>query len=117
MRRESRLLAAAFGILLIAGGCGSTQSVQPLVSLQAPATVLNVAAFPGNQAVRITWSGVTNNPSIVGYNIYRSTASQDGFTLVGSTGLSPNFWEDLGPDLNGDGLPDGLVTTSTTSTR
>lgn len=90
-------------------GCGGDEDVTSLIDLQAPAVVKNVQAFPADQRVRVTWTANTD-ADLVGYNVYRSNSSSSGFTLIGSTGISQApYFQDEGPDTNGDGIPDGLV--------
>ena len=112
MRRKpsiKSLLATCCLIALSVWGCGGDEDVTSLVDLQAPATVSNVQATPSDGRIRLTWSPNTED-DLVGYNIYRSTSSQSGFTQIGSTGLNhAPFYQDEGPDVNGDNLPDGLV--------
>ena len=112
MRRKPSLklvLAVSCLIALSVWGCGGDENITSLVDLQAPATVSNVQATPADQRVRLTWSPNTET-DLVGYNIYRSTSSASGFTLIGSTGLTQApYFQDEGPDVNGDNLPDGLV--------
>ncbi|MBI4864838.1 MAG: hypothetical protein HY815_31960, partial [Candidatus Riflebacteria bacterium] len=104
-----RIVLVALVIFVSVWGCGGDQNIQSLIDLKAPATVKNVQAFPADRKSRVSWTPNTE-PALVGYNIYRSTSAQQGFQLVGSTGISQSpFFEDLGPDLNGDGVPDGLV--------
>jgi fibronectin type 3 domain-containing protein len=108
MRSGTRWKLLALTVAIVVG-CGGSDNIQSLIDLKAPQTVKNTNAFPSDRKVRVTWTPNTE-PALVGYNIYRSTASQQGFTLVGSTGISQSpFFEDPGPDLNGDGIPDGLV--------
>lgn len=96
-------------LMLMGWGCGGDQNIQSLIDLKAPGPVGNVQAFPADQKVRVIWTPL-RDPDLVGYNIYRSTATAQGYELVGSSGITQTpFWEDLGPDLNSDGIPDGLV--------
>ena len=111
----ARLLARTFFILGLAAtpllfwGCGGDSSIQSIVDLQAPAVVKDVRALPADSRVRVLWSS-NREPDLVGYNVYRSDNSSGSFRLVGSTGVSQSpFFQDDGPDTNGDGLPDGLV--------
>ena len=109
MRTFYRLLVVGGVVLLSFWGCGGDQNIQSLIDLKAPATVRNPAAFPADQKVRLTWTANTE-AALVGYNVYRSTSSSQGYTQVGSTGINQSpYFEDEGPDLNGDGIPDGLV--------
>jgi fibronectin type 3 domain-containing protein len=90
-------------------GCGGVNDVTSLIDLQAPATVKQIIATPADQRVRLAWS-TNSEDDLVGYNIYRSSSSSSGFELVGSTGISQSpYFQDEGPDVNGDNLPDGLV--------
>ncbi len=112
-RLEPRVFLASMlligAVSLSMWGCGGDESITSLVDLKAPETVKNVQATPGDRRVRLTWTPNTE-ADLVGYNIYRSTSSSGGFVLVGSTGkMQAPFFEDYGPDLNGDNLPDGLV--------
>ncbi|MBW7877427.1 MAG: hypothetical protein H3C47_15725, partial [Candidatus Cloacimonetes bacterium] len=96
-------------VLLVFAGCGSGgDSINRILDPQNPAVVKNVSAYPANRRVRIVWAK-SEDPSIVGYNIYRSTDVNAGFTRIGSVGqvTAPSF-QDEGADVNGDGLPDGL---------
>lgn len=90
-------------------GCGADSDVTSLIDLQAPGTVTQVIATPADQRVRLAWS-TNSEDDLVGYNVYRSSSSSTGFELVGSTGVSQSpYFQDEGPDVNGDNLPDGLV--------
>ena len=96
VRTLGKLGFAVFGILLISWGCGGDQNIQSLIDLKAPRTVENVQAFPADRRARIIWTPNTE-PALVGYNIYRSTTSRQGFELVGSTGITQTpFFEDQG---------------------
>jgi fibronectin type 3 domain-containing protein len=96
-------------VALTIWGCGGEPNIQSLIDLKAPNTTRNVQAFPADRRVRVTWTPNTE-PALVGYRVFRSTASGTGFTEVGSAGVTQSpFFEDSGPDLNGDGIPDGLV--------
>ena len=105
-----RLITAVLcAVSLSIWGCGSESDVSSLVDLQAPAMVQQIIATPADQRVRLSWSTNSEN-DLVGYNIYRSSSSSSGFELVGSTGVSQApYFQDEGPDVNGDNLPDGLV--------
>lgn len=108
-RSSMRWLLVGVCAALTMWGCGGSDNITSLIDLKAPATVKNPQAFPSDRKVRVTWTS-NSEPALVGYNIYRSTSSQQGFNLVGSTGITQSpFFEDPGPDLNGDGIPDGLV--------
>lgn len=112
MRRKPSLvpvLTVMVAVALTVWGCGGDASITSLVDLQAPVTVANVLATPLDQRVRLTWSPNTEE-DVLGYNIYRSTSSSSGFKLVGATGTSgAPYFQDEGPDVNGDNIPDGLV--------
>lgn len=107
--RLSLWFLTAFAVLLWVPGCGEDGSATEILDVRAPSLVRNVAAFPADQKVRVTWTP-NNETDILGYNIYRSTSSEDGYTLVGSTGTQQSpFFQDEGEDFSGDGLPDGLT--------
>ncbi|MBI4865084.1 MAG: hypothetical protein HY815_33220 [Candidatus Riflebacteria bacterium] len=90
-------------------GCGGDANIQSIVDLQAPAVVKDVRAMAADSRIRLLWTS-NREPDLVGYNVYRSDNSSGNFRLVGSTGHSQApFFQDEGPDTNGDGLPDGLI--------
>ncbi len=102
-------LAGLAALLLLAHGCGDETDVTQILDARAPVVVRNVAAFPADQKIRITWSSNTE-ADLLGYNIYRSTSSDAGYQLIGSTGIQQApFFQDEGDDVNGDLIPDGLV--------
>ena len=96
-------------VLLIFAGCGGgTDSIDSILDVRNPDVVRNVVAFPSHRRIRIVWEKDTNE-SVIGYNVYRSSALDGGFSLVGSVGqTSSPFFQDEGKDSDGDGLPDGL---------
>ncbi len=103
------LLTLLLSTPLVFWGCGGDSTIQSIVDLQAPNVVKNVRALPADSKIRLLWTSNTE-PDVVGYNVYRSDNSSGNFRLVGSTGVSQApFFQDEGPDTNGDGLPDGLV--------
>ncbi|MBI4868410.1 MAG: hypothetical protein HY816_15840 [Candidatus Wallbacteria bacterium] len=94
---------------LVLWGCGGDSDIRSIVDLQAPAVVKNVRALPADSRIRLLWTA-NREPDLVGYNIYRSDNSSGSFRLIGATGTSQApFFQDEGPDTNGDGLPDGLI--------
>lgn len=97
------------GLLLLSAGCGGDEVAVSLADLQSPDPVANVLAQAGDRRVRVTWEA-SSETDILGYNILRSESASGPFKVVGSTGTSgASFFQDLGPDLNADGIPDGLV--------
>lgn len=95
--------------LAVLTGCGGGEPTVSLATLAAPKPVSNVRALPGDRRVRVTWDASAEG-DILGYNILRSTSSSGPFLIIGSTGtVGAPFFQDMGPDLNSDGIPDGLV--------
>lgn len=101
------LLSAS--LLFYLAGCGDQSDVSSVIDVRAPAAIGNVQVFPADQKVRVTWTA-NAEPDLLGYNVYRSTASDTGFVLIGSTGRQQApFFQDEGEDNTGDGVPDGLT--------
>lgn len=107
--RWGALFLLTLSLSLSGPGCGEDTDASQILDVRAPVTVENVQAFAADQKIRLTWSP---NPDtdLLGYNVYRSVASDQGFELIGSTGTQQApFFQDEGVDLNGDGIPDGLT--------
>lgn len=98
-----------FALVSVLSGCGGDEPTVSLRDLQQPDPVEDVAARPGDRRVRITWTA-SSETDILGYEVLRATSNSGPFELIGATGTTgPTFFQDLGPDLNSDGIPDGLV--------
>jgi hypothetical protein len=107
----SRLAGLLGLVAMVLGlsGCGGDEISVSLADLQSPSPLKNVLAQAGDRRVRISWQA-SNETDILGYNVLRSQSASGPFKLIGSTGTSGSpFFQDLGPDLNADGIPDGLV--------
>lgn len=106
---RAALLYLAFMVVSLLAGCGGDEVSVSLADLQRPDPLENVRAQAGDRRVRLTWDASTE-PDLLGYNVFRSESANAPFELVGSTGaVGVPFFQDLGPDLNADGIPDGLV--------
>lgn len=100
------LLALSLSALL---GCGGDGSSQGLSNIRAPVPVSNLAAISADGRVRLTWSAHAE-ADVVAFRIFRSTEFDAGYEEIGAVGASQNpFYEDLGPDQDEDGTPDGLT--------
>ncbi len=97
-------------ILVFFAGCGGgVDSIDSILDVRNPDVVNNVVAFPAHRRIRVAWER-DSNPEVIAYNIYRSSALQGGFALIGSTGqTSAPYFQDEGNDGDGDGIPDGLA--------
>jgi len=108
MARSTNLLIALIILIAFAGCGGGVDSIDSILDVRNPDVVNNVVAFPSHRRIRITWSKL-DNPNVIGYIVYRSSATEGGFIQVGSVGqTSSPFFQDEGNDSDGDGLPDGL---------
>ena len=94
--RWGSLALLSLSLLLYTAGCGDQSDVSSVIDVRAPTAIGDVQAFPADQKVRITWTA-NGEPDLLGYNVYRSTASDTGFVLIGSTGRQQApFFQDEG---------------------
>lgn len=102
--------AFIFIILVFFAGCGGgVDSIDSILDVRNPSVVNNVIAFSAHRRIRIAWDRNVNS-EVIAYNVYRSSALEGGFNLVGSVGqTSSPFFQDEGSDSDGDGIPDGLA--------
>lgn len=109
-RKLRALLAVGISLgSLLQLGCGGDDVSISLNDLRAPAPVENVAARAGDRRVRLTWDASAET-DLLGYNILRANTGSGPFSLIGSVGrVQAPFFQDLGPDLDSNGIPDGLV--------
>lgn len=105
-----RLAAGLLGLAALGlVGCGGDENAVSLKDLQAPRALADVRATAADRRIRLTWDESPDG-DILGYNVYRAQSASGPFELIGSTGSAgAPFFQDLGPDLNADGVPDGLV--------
>ena len=103
------VVAVLAGLLLALVGCGGDQDMSTVANLRAPRAVQDLVVTPGDGRIRINWSPVEEE-DLVAYKVYRSLEPEAAFTLVGSVGRAERpYYEDLGDDTDGDGVPDGLA--------
>lgn len=97
-------------ILIFFAGCGGgIDSIDSILDVRNPSVVNNVIAFPAHRRIRVVWER-NSNSEVIAYNVYRSSALQGGFSLIGSVGqTSSPYFQDEGDDSDGDGIPDGLA--------
>ncbi len=99
------VMAAALGAV----GCGGDDTTVSIADLRQPSPVRNLRALSGDRRIRLVWDAPSEG-DILGYHVLRATSSTGPFEKVGATGtVGSPFFQDLGPDLNSDGIPDGLI--------
>lgn len=105
----SFVISLIIALLGFSGCGGGDESIESLLDVRNPSVVNNISAYPSYKRVRLTWVQSTDT-SIIGYNVYRSSANSGGFTLISSVGqMATPYFQDEGPDNNSDGIPDGLT--------
>lgn len=106
----------ALALLLSLSGCategmdaGGESTLEAPLDPLAPAPVQELAAFPGDGMVQLAWQANVE-PDLLGYHIYRSQSSEEGFRRITSVGISQApFHSDYGDDVDGDGQADRLT--------